>query len=60
MGAFFKAHFDLLFGDSDLSNGVDEVAEDVLGLCSGIALARRVNCRSQLTFMATAEDKASM
>lgn len=42
MGAYLKAHLDLLGGDRHLGGGVDEIAEDVSALGCFVAVADAV------------------
>ena len=72
MSTLLVPHHDLRLPDRHVRRGVDEVTEQMprLGCLVAVAdaaasmryklLAISVSCRSQLTFIATAEDKASM
>jgi hypothetical protein len=70
MSPFVEANRDSVVGDVHLGGGVHEVPEKTTrrGLRVTVAdacaqqrlLAMRVNCRSQLTFIATAEESASI
>ena len=72
MCSFLKANLDFLFGDRHLSGGVDQIAKQVSALGGFVAVANaasqqaietaamRVSCRSQSTFIATAEESASI
>jgi hypothetical protein len=72
MGTLLIPHHDVRLGHLHLGRGIHEVLEqmprlglfvapaDAAGQQAVQALAISVNCRSQLTFIATAELKASM
>ena len=72
MGTLLIPHYDLRLGHLHLGRGIHEVLEQMPRLGVFVApamwlaskryrlLAISVNCRSQLTFIATAELKASM
>jgi len=72
VGPLLKSDVDVLFVDGYKSGCIYEVPEDVAGLGRLVAvadlrtqqsiklLAIRVSCRSQSTFMATADERASI
>ncbi len=72
MRPLLKGHDDVGLRDRDRGGRIHEIAKQVVGLGLGIAvpdlgaeeayklLAMRVSCRSQLTFIGTADERASM